>query len=167
MEAILRPLRESDITNLAKYANNPKIAANLTNAFPHPYTEEAATGFIKMAMGHSPFRIMAITMQDELIGCIGIHPQEDIMSKNAELGYWLAEPYWGQGIMTKMVKEMVKYGFETFDIHRIYARPFGNNLGSQKVLEHAGFTLEARLKETIFKLGRMEDELIYAVRTKK
>lgn len=59
---------------------------------------------------------------------------------------------------------MVEYGFSQFPVNRIYARPFGSNLASQRVLEKAGFKLEARLDKVIFKNGVAEDELIYAVR---
>jgi RimJ/RimL family protein N-acetyltransferase len=81
-----------------------------------------------------------------------------------ELGYWVAEPFWGKGIMTKAVLQMVDYGFKTFDITRIFARPFGTNIASQTVLEKAGFILEARLDKTLYKNGEFLDELIYAVR---
>jgi len=59
---------------------------------------------------------------------------------------------------------MVSYGFENFDVVRIYARPYGTNIGSQKALEKAGFQLEAHIKGNIFKNGEFLDELIYAVR---
>ncbi len=66
--------------------------------------------------------------------------------------------------MTTAVKQMVDYGFHNFEIDRIFARPFGTNVGSQKVLEKAGFVLEARLEKTIYKMGKYEDELIYGIR---
>jgi RimJ/RimL family protein N-acetyltransferase len=160
----LRPIKETDIDNLVKYANNPKIAANLTNKFSFPYTKEHGLNFIQFAMSKNPAHVMAITINDELVGGIGIHPQEDIQCKNAELGYWLAEPFWGKGIISKAIPQMVEYGFKTFDIIRIFARPFGSNLASQKVLEKAGFKLEARLSKTLFKNGQYQDELIYAIR---
>ena len=75
-----------------------------------------------------------------------------------------AEPFWGQGIMTKAVSKIVDYGFKNLDITRIFARPFGTNIGSQKVLEKAGFVLEGKFNATIFKNGEYLDELIYAVR---
>ena len=80
------------------------------------------------------------------------------------MGYWLAEPFWGKGIITAAIRQMVEYGFKTWDITRIYARPFGSNIASQKVLEKAGFRLEVRFEKTIFKNGVFEDELIYAIR---
>jgi len=83
-----------------------------------------------------------------------------------ELGYFLGEPFWGNGITTEAVRTIVEYGFKNFDITRIYARPYGNNTASQKVLEKAGFTLEARIEKNIYKNGEFLDELIYAVRKK-
>jgi len=136
----------------------------MTDQFPHPYTWERGTAFIEMATSFDPVRIFAIEVDGAAAGGIGLHLQTDIMRKNAELGYWLAETHWGKGIASKAVKQMVKYGFETFDITRIYARPFGSNAASQKVLEKCGFKLEARIEESIFKNQVFEDELIYAVR---
>ena len=135
----IRPFRQSDIGNLVKYGNNPKIAQNLTDAFPHPYTEDAGKAFIEMAMKKDPPSIFAITVDDELVGGIGLHPQTDIHRLNAELGYWLAEPFWGKGIVTAAIKEIVTYGFKNLPITRIFARPFGRNEGSKKALEKAGF----------------------------
>lgn len=164
MKFNLRPFRESDKENLVKYANNINIAANLTDKFPHPYTQEHAQHFIQNALKHSPANVLAITIDDEVIGGIGIHPQDDIQRKNAELGYWLAEQYWGKGIISSAIPLMVEYGFKNFDIDRIFARPFGTNIASQKVLEKSGFKLEARFEKTLLKNGVQLDELVYAIR---
>ena len=86
--------------------------------------------------------------------------------KNAELGYWLAEPFWGNGIITKAIVQIVEYGFMNFDITRIFARPYGTNEASQRVLGKAGFTFEGKFEKTLFKNGEYKDELIYAVRRK-
>ena len=81
------------------------------------------------------------------------------------MGYWLAEPFWGHGIITKAIIEIVGYGFENLqDIDRIFARPFGSNKASQRVLEKAGFQLEGRFEKTLWKNEQFEDELIYAIR---
>lgn len=160
----LRPWTLNDLDNLVKYANNYKISDNLTDQFPFPYTIENAKSFLEMALSHNPTRIFAIDIHGTAYGAIGIHPQSDIMRLNAELGYWLAENYWGKGIMTKAICEMVEYGFDNFDIHRIYARPYGTNIASQKALEKAGFILEAHILKNIIKNGRIEDELIYGIR---
>ncbi len=163
---MLRPFNLNDLDSLIEYANNYKIAANLTNQFPHPYTRESGEAFIKMATEQSPPTILAIEINGRASGGIGLHIQTDIHIKNAELGYWLAEPYWGKGIMTKAVKHMVNYGFKNLNITRIFARPFGTNIASQKVLKNAGFVLEGKFKGTIYKNGEYLDELIYAIRKK-
>lgn len=160
----LRPWVTSDLDSLVKYANNPNIARFLTDGFPHPYTEKDGLSFIEMASMGDPTHIFAIEINNEACGGIGLHLQTDIMKKNAELGYWLAEPFWGKGIITQAVKEIVRIGFEQFPIDRIYARPFGKNVASQKVLEKSGFILEARFHNTIWKNEEADDELIYAVR---
>lgn len=164
MEFKLRPWKITDLDNLVKNANNAKIAKFMTDMFPYPYTREKGISFIDFASSDKPVRIFAIEINGEASGGIGLHPQQDINAKNAELGYWLGEPFWGKGIITAAVKQMVEYGFSTLDITRIFARPFGTNKASQKVLEKAGFKLEARFEKTFYKHGEFIDELIYAVR---
>lgn len=164
MEFKLRPWKKRDLVSLVKHANNWNIAKYLTDEFPHPYTKENGEKFIRFALGYDPVQIFAIEINGEASGGIGLHPQDDIHKKNAELGYWLAEPYWGNGIITKAIKEIVEYGFKTYEIDRIFARPFGSNIGSHRALEKAGFQLEARFEKTIWKKDRYEDELIFAIR---
>ena len=161
MEFKLRPFRDSDLAGLVKYANNYNIAKYLTNQFQHPYTEEDGRKFISNVTNSDPVNVFAIEVNGEAAGAIGIFPQSDIHEKNAEMGYWLAEPYWGKGIVTRAIGQIVEYGFKTFDISRIYARPFATNRASQRVLEKAGFTCEARLKNALYKNGSYMDELIY------
>ena len=129
----LREWQQSDLVSLVKYANNANIAKNMTNGFPHPYTLENGQNFLNMAITNNK-TIKCIEINNEASGGIGLHLQNDIQCKNAELGYWLAEPFWGKGIVTDAIKQMVNYGFDNFDINRIYARPFGTNLASQKLL---------------------------------
>jgi len=164
MEIKLRPWKIEDADSLVENANNFDIARFMSDAFPSPYTLEDAKNFIAFATKDEPTHIFAIEIDGQAVGGIGIHPQADIMKKNAELGYWLGEKYWGKGIISKAIREIIPWAFNTYDITRIYARPFGSNMASQKVLEKAGFVLEARIKENIFKNGEYLDELIYAIR---
>lgn len=164
MQFSLRPFRESDLDSLVSYANNWNIAKFMTNRFPHPYTEKDGKEFITFANQNDPVTIFTIDIAGHASGAIGVHPQSDVMRKNAELGYWVAEPFWGKGIVSAAILQMVDYGFKNFDIHRIFARPFGNNKASQRVLEKTGFVLEAHIKGNIYKNGEYLDEMIYAVR---
>lgn len=163
-EIKLRVVTKNDKISLVKYANNKKIAYNLRNVFPHPYSEEDADDFIKSANENNPEKlILAIDLNGELIGCLGAFQQEDIYSKNAEIGYWLAEPFWGQGYISTALKKFIPMVFENMDIIRIYAEPFENNIGSKKALVKAGFKLEATLKNNIFKNGEVLSSCIYSI----
>jgi [ribosomal protein S5]-alanine N-acetyltransferase len=164
MEFILRPWKTTDLDDLVKYANNWNVAKNLTDKFPHPYTKNDGIAFLEFATLGNPIAIFAIEVGGEAAGGIGIHPQNDIFKKNAELGYWLAEPFWGQGIISNAIKQMVDFAFTTFDIERVYAKPFGTNIASQKVLQKNNFVLEGRFEKVLFKNGEYLDELVYAVR---
>ncbi|MBK7383911.1 MAG: GNAT family N-acetyltransferase [Flavobacteriales bacterium] len=161
----LRPFRMEDLFSLVKYANDPFVADRLTDAFPHPYTEAHGRAFLERVIGASPTTHRAIVVNGEACGAVGLHAQADVWKRNLELGYWLARKYSGQGIMTDAITGMVEFGFAQYpEVDRIFARPFGSNIASQRVLEKAGFTLEAKLIGTMVKKGRVEDELIYAVR---
>ncbi len=160
----LRPFHPDDLPSLVKHANDPTVAANLTDAFPHPYTEAHGRDFIQQAIETIPLR-RCIDIAGECVGAIGLHPKTDLWRNNMELGYWLAKEHRGKGIMTEAIRQMVRLGFETFpEVTRIYATPFGSNIASQKALEKAGFIVEATLIGTLVKNGRVEDEWIYAVR---
>ncbi|MBI5540230.1 MAG: GNAT family N-acetyltransferase [Bacteroidia bacterium] len=160
---ILRPWQISDIDSLVKYANNKKISDNLTNAFPNPDSCDDGIKFIKIQESYNPAKAFAIVIDNEACGAIGVFQQTDIHEKNAEMGYWLAEKHWGKGVITNAIKQTVEYGFKNFEINRIFARPFGSNLASQKVLEKAGFKFEAKFKNTIYKNGQFLDEIYYAI----
>lgn len=164
MEFKIRPWKITDLDSLVKYANNWNVSKNMTDKFSYPYTETDGEAFIKFATTDNPIHIFTIDINGEAVGGIGIHPQSDIFSKNAELGYWLAEPFWGQKIISNAVKQMVEFGFLTYNIDRIFARPFGTNISSQKVLEKNNFILEGRFEKVLFKNEEYLDELVYAIR---
>jgi RimJ/RimL family protein N-acetyltransferase len=80
-----------------------------------------------------------------------------------ELGYWLAQPYWGRGITTGAVRAVTEWAFDTWQLNRVWAGVFAWNPESARVLEKAGYALEGRLKHSAVKDGEPVDELIYAV----
>ncbi len=162
----LRPWKIEDLESLIKYANNWNIAKNMTDKFPFPYSANHGNAFIEFATKDNPIHIFAIDIDGVAVGGIGIHPQDDIHRKNAELGYWLGEPFWGQGIISTAIKQVLSFAFETYDIDRVFARPFGTNIASQKVLEKNNFVLEGKFEGVLVKDGILLDELIYAIRRK-
>ena len=165
MKFELRDWKLDDAENLVRYANNPKVACFLRNTFPSPYTLDDAHRFIDQCMHRDQTKqsIKAIVIDNEPIGSLGLLLQDDVSSKTAELGYWLGEPFWGKGIMTKAIIQTCENGFANFDIFRIYARPFVDNVGSRKALEKAGFHLEGICKKAIYKNGKITDYCMYAL----
>jgi RimJ/RimL family protein N-acetyltransferase len=161
---VLRPWSISDATQLALIADNKNIADNLRDGFPFPYSLEDAKNWLKMILSENyPPKFFAITVDKQLVGSIGIVSKTDIYRKNFEIGYFLAEEYWGRGIATKAIKAATSYAFKDFDVIRIYAEPFADNPGSRKALEKAGFSLEATLKRNVIKNGIIKDSCIYSV----
>lgn len=164
MSITIRRYQLSDAGRLAELANNYNVAKFLTDRFPHPYTLEHAQNFIESFRKDEPTKVFVIDLNGELIGGTGIHLQEDIFKNNAELGYWIGEPYWGKGYMTEALKLVSAYAFENFPITRLYCRVYGNNPRSMKVLEKAGFSLEAKFDKSLVKNSEILDEYIYAMR---
>ena len=164
MEISIRKWQLTDVDNLIANANNENIARFMTDQFPHPFTIEKGKSFIEKVTTSTPTNIYAIDYNGIAVGGIGIHLQQDISKNNAELGYWLGEKYWNKGLITKAIKLITEQAFKDFEINRIFARPFGSNIASQRVLEKSGFKLEARFSNTFIKNGVLEDELIYAIR---
>lgn len=159
----LRAWETADLPALLHHAHHEAIARNMTDGFPWPYTEEAGIRFLNQCAQHDPAHILAIDCKGEAIGAIGVHPLGDIFRKNAELGYWLSPEYHGQGIMTQALRQMTAYVFAHFtELERLFARPMGRNLASQRVLEKAGFRFEYRIEGNLIKNGMPEDECCYA-----
>ena len=107
--------------------------------------------------------VWAITAEDKAIGNIGIFRKYNIHRLTAELGYYIAEPYWGRGIVTNAVKEACAHVFANTDIRRIFAEPFAFNTASCRVLEKAGFVCEGLLRKNAIKNGRIIDTKMYAL----
>lgn len=158
----LRPWQASDAAALVKYANNRKIWANLRDAFHHPYSEEHARAFLEAVARQNPVSYFAIATEDEAIGSIGLSIGQDVHRLTAELGYWLAEPFWGRGYMSEAVKAFTDAAFAAFGLMRIYAEPYAPNESSCRILEKAGFSLEGRLRASVIKDGKILDQLMYA-----
>lgn len=168
MEFTLRPWSLADLPSLVRYANDPTVAGNLMDTFPHPYTEADGRASLERFMARDPQEVLAIAVDGNAVGAVGIHPKDDVYRCNAELGYWIGAPFRGKGIMTNAIQQATARAFLILpEITRIFARPFGSNKASQRVLEKAGFILEARLAQTFVKNGILQDELIYAVRRMK
>ena len=160
--SIVRSWTNDDLGSLVKYADNRKIWLNLRDRFPHPYTRRDGRDFIHLARSQRPETMFAIEVDGEAAGGIGFVPHSDVERVSAEIGYWLGEPFWGRGIVTEAVIAVTKYAIDQHGFTRIFAVPFASNSASCRVLEKAGYTLEARLRRSAIKDGRITDQLQYA-----
>jgi len=158
---LLRPWREEDAAPLARHADNPRVAACMRDLFPSPYTIEDARRFVAMATTPSKNILLAIEVQGEAAGGIGIHPLDDVYRGTAGIGYWLAEPFWGRGIVTDAVRALVPVAFGRTGIIRLQAGIFSQNPASMRVLEKCGFFREAVHRSAITKNGERMDEVLY------
>jgi ribosomal-protein-alanine N-acetyltransferase len=158
----VRSWRTSDAESLVEYADNRKIWMNLRDAFPHPYTKREARSFIRTVRERTPETTFAIAVKDEAVGSIGFVLRPDVERVSAEIGYWLAEPFWGRGIVTEALIAVTRYAIEAHHLTRIYALPFAWNTPSCRVLEKAGYVLEARLRRSAVKDGQITDQMQYA-----
>src|SRR3954469_11270860 len=121
----IRSWRSADVTSVVKHANNAKIALQLRDRFPHPYTASDARRFIEAVIGVRPVTTFAIDVDGEAVGGIGFSPGSDVERYSADIGYWLGEPFWGRGIATEALGAVTEYAFATFDIIRLQAGGFG------------------------------------------
>lgn len=158
----IRKFRRSDKIRMTEFANNEKVAVNLRDAFPSPYTPEHAEKFISMCLRMEPYQVFAIEYGGEYVGNIGLHRQDDVYRKTAELGYFIGEPYWHKGITPRAVNLICDYGFRELDVIKIFSGIFSFNTPSLRVLEKCGFEREAVLRNAVIKNGRICDEIRYA-----
>lgn len=160
----IRKWKLSDAANLAAALSNKKVQDNLRDGLPYPYTEQDGIDFISamLSADKNDTFAFAVTIDDKAIGSIGAFRQSNIHQLTAELGYYIAEEYWGKGIMVEAVKQICEYVFSVSDIIRIYAEPFAYNTASCRVLEKSGFQYEGTLRKNAVKNGKVLDMKLYS-----
>lgn len=150
---LLRSFALGDVPAITRLAGAKEIAAT-TAQIPHPYSEEDARTFVAKAgedyiAGRSTSFALAVRSTGELCGAIGLHKTE---SRNqAELGYWIGVPFWGNGYATEAARAAIGFGFETLLLQRIFAQVFVGNMASRRVLEKIGMRHERRSRQHIQK----------------
>jgi len=161
MSVELRKLQISDAALFAELANDMRIAENTSDRFPHPYNETDAQRFIDMHQDESNAAVFGILFNGDLVGGIGLHFRADIYRKTAELGYWINPEFWGKGIATKAITQILEYGFSNLDIAVVVAHVFGRNAASQHILIKQNFTRLGVIPNGAYKLGKYEDDVIF------
>lgn len=164
----LRQIRLSDISSLLSYCNNKKISDQIIN-IPYPYREEDAVyriNFVLQGFKNKERYVFAISLKDreELIGEIGLHIDKG--NNCAQVGYWIAEPFWGKGIATEALAAILKFGFETLQLNKIYATHYPENAPSGKVMLKNKMVKEAEMRAH-YKIDGVYKDVIQYRLTKK
>lgn len=161
MTVTIRQWVAEDLNNLVLYANNKNVWNNLRNYFPSPYTAEDAKNWLEKMATDNPIVNLAIDVDGQAIGGIGLILNTDVYVYSAEIGYWIGEPYWNQGIATEAIRQMIEYCNYYFDIVRIYAEVFETNKASMRALEKNGFYLEGVRRKAVYKNAVLMDDYIW------
>lgn len=165
MECTIRKWKMDDAARLAEMLNNKKILDNLRDGLPYPYTERDAEDFIASMLSADQTKTFAfaITVDEKAVGSIGVFRCDNIHFRTAEMGYYIGEPFWGNGLGTSAVRQACNYVFQNTDIIRIFAEPFAYNMASCRVLEKAGFQFEGLLRSNAVKNGNVLDMRMYSL----
>lgn len=154
-----------DLPQIILYAGDEKIARYTLN-IPHPYQEKDATFWLNMASeGLADGSKYIFAVRDKATGAfrggVGLHINAPFNS--AELGYWIAVPFWGQGLMTEAVGAILRFGFAELGLRRVYAHHITENEGSGKVMLKNRMVREGLLRQHAFKNGSAYDLAIYGI----
>jgi [ribosomal protein S5]-alanine N-acetyltransferase len=158
----VRPFIAADATSVASVANDRRIWLELRDLFPHPYSFADAEAYIGRVASIDPPHALAIVVDGNTVGSVGLEFMGDVNRRSAEIGYWLGTPYWGRGIATEALSLVTDWAFDAHRLLRIFAQPFASNLASRRVLEKAGYLLEGTMRCSAVKDGVVRDQCIYA-----
>lgn len=163
----LSRIRQGDQAAFVAHLNEPDLH-RYTGHLPYPYTAADADWWVNYRAAPSqdgaPETLLALRRPDGyLIGSIGVGDGEVGPARVGELGYWLAKPDWGQGLMTAAVRAYCRYAFEGLALHKLEAKVFDPNTASWRVLEKCGFKLEGYLREHEYRHGAFLDDREYGL----
>ena len=162
---ILRSPSLNDVEDIVKNVNNPKIS-DATATLPYPYFEKDAVFWIGMSekgLENNDAYIFAIEhlKAKGVIGGIGLHI--NATHRQAELGFWLSEEYWNQGLMTEAIGRILKFGFEKLNLRKIHAVHFTKNPASGRTMIKNGMVKEGLRRDHVLKKGEFRDIVEYGI----
>jgi [ribosomal protein S5]-alanine N-acetyltransferase len=160
----LRPWQLSDAESMARHLGNPKVGQTLADWYPADgYTLALAQHWV--SEGHRAFGGQSwavVNVNDEAVGGSGVHPGAGFARCNAEIGYWLSESIWGQGVGTAVVRALAEQAFAQAEVTRVFAPIHAHNQASQRCCEKNGFVLEGVQRQSVIKSGRAVDVAVWA-----
>ena len=158
---VVRPWVPADKPSLIANANNRNVWLNLADVFPHPYTETDADEWLRLAGVPDRSFKLAIEIDGVAVGGIGAQAGEGIFVRTAHFGYWLGEPFWGQGIATAAGRALLDHLEQDARFARLEAPVFEWNPASMRVLEKLGFERVAVQRKSVTKDGRLIDSVLF------
>ncbi|MED5622463.1 GNAT family N-acetyltransferase [Ideonella sp. BN130291] len=158
----LRELNAGDAPSLARHADDEAVWRNLFDGFPRPYTMADAVGWCAGGWrdaGH----VWGIAVQDEVIGCVGIRPDNGWLRCNAEAGWWIGQAFWRRGITSEAVALASAWALGALpELTRLYAPVFSWNEGSTAVARRCGYVQEGVMRRSAIKAGQVIDRALFA-----
>jgi len=161
---LLRAFTLADAPELRSLVNSREVALN-TLRIPFPYPDGEAERWIATHddAAQKGDHVFAVTLRDPsaFVGCVGLHVKAD--HDHAELGYWIGVPYWGHGYATEAAGAVLRFGFETLPLNRIFAMHFSRNPASGRVLQKLGMRHEGTLRQHLKKWDEYVDLECYGI----
>ncbi len=144
---ILRPWTENDAEECFKYAKDPRVGP--AAGWPVHTSAENSRQIIKDFLAVPETYSVVLKETNLPVGSIGLHFNSGLINSGlttkddeAELGYWIGVPYWGQGLIPEAAKEMLRHAFEDLDLERVWCGYFDENEKSKRVQEKLGFVYQ-------------------------
>lgn len=160
---ILRGFEETDAADMYEYAQNPRIGPAAGWA-PHLSQEESAR-IVRMFIQADDEWAIVHKQSGKVIGSLGFHRDHTRnVEKSREIGYVLAEPYWGQGLMVEAMRAVFRYAFEDLRMEVLSANHYPYNHQSRRVIEKSGMQLDGTLRkaQTLF-TGEIVDLVLHSI----
>jgi RimJ/RimL family protein N-acetyltransferase len=162
---ILRPFAITDAPVVQRLAGVREVAKT-TLSLPFPYEDGMAEAWISRHMegyAKGQFTTFAVVQRDDNAMCGGMGLVLEAEHNRAEMGYWFGVPYWGRGYATEAGHAVLRYGFETLGLNRIFAMHFKQNPASGRVMQKLGMNYEGSQRQHIFKWGEYIDVELYGI----
>ena len=150
VDALYPMLVDSTVTDTICWDGPPDLAT---------YRKDIAKRIRQVASGE--VHLFTIVADGEPAGMIDARPYDE-PEDNGDVGLWIGEPYWGQGVGTAAVELIVGYARDVLGMRRIEAKIFVGNEASKRIFEKNGFALEGTLRQAIVKRGVPTDEWLMA-----
>ena len=164
-DLVLSQITPADQSAYLEHFNADPVYGAMMSGVPHPYLDADADRFILRCLSErfpeSGHRSWAVRQSETgpLVGGVGLFGLTP--GEKGELGYWLAKPLWGRGIMPRVAAAVCDFAFGEWDLRKVEAHTLIENAASQRVLAKAGFTREAVLRSHAFVGGRPRDVAWY------